>query len=191
VPTTAQVVQILASSLTLPNSNEAYGWHFQYLTVIALALAFLTFCFGSLADVTLSPRLFLVKNILSVCSAPLEVLISTLYWSLRAIDPKLVVPEEMDLPLLPGQWLSPGNFLVAEMNFVLLFKCSPFAHFSGNPLASNLCSPRYWIPRYPFWPPRPRPPVPLTTVDHHGPSRHRPRPRHSIRVLVLDRAMLR
>lgn len=66
--------------------NEAYGWHFQYLTVIGLSLATLTFIFGLLADLTLSARLFLVKNILSLCSAPMEVLISILYWSLRLVS---------------------------------------------------------------------------------------------------------
>jgi hypothetical protein len=67
------------------DSNEAYGWHFQYLTVIGLALSTLTFAFALLADLTLSARLFLVKNLLSICSAPMEVLISVLYWSLRMV----------------------------------------------------------------------------------------------------------
>lgn len=66
--------------------NEAYGWHFQYLTVIGLSLSTLTFIFAILADVTLSRRLFLIKNLLSVCSAPLEVLISVLYWGLRLVS---------------------------------------------------------------------------------------------------------
>lgn len=66
-------------------SNEAYGWHFQYLTVIGLALSTLTFAVALLADLTLSARLFLVKNLLSICSAPMEVLISVLYWSLRMV----------------------------------------------------------------------------------------------------------
>lgn len=48
---------------------------------------------GLLADATLSPRLFLAKNALTVASAPLEVLISILYWSLRAIDQRLVLPD--------------------------------------------------------------------------------------------------
>ncbi|KAL4866096.1 hypothetical protein BDV12DRAFT_187706 [Aspergillus spectabilis] len=70
-----------------PNhANEAYGWHFQYLTVIGLSLATITFAVGLLADLTLSPRLFLVKNLLSICSAPMEVLISILYWSLRLVN---------------------------------------------------------------------------------------------------------
>ncbi|OQE28564.1 hypothetical protein PENSTE_c003G09084 [Penicillium steckii] len=83
-----------------PNhANEAYGWHFQYLTVIGLSLSTLTFIFAILADVTLSRRLFLIKNLLSVCSAPLEVLISVLYWGLRLIDERLVVPDWAVIPL--------------------------------------------------------------------------------------------
>ncbi|KAE8356664.1 FAR-17a/AIG1-like protein-domain-containing protein [Aspergillus coremiiformis] len=83
-----------------PNhANEAYGWHFQYLTVIGLSLSTLTFTVGLLADVTLSARLFLLKNLLSICSAPLEVLISILYWGLRMIDERLVVPDWAVIPL--------------------------------------------------------------------------------------------
>lgn len=70
------------------NSNESYGWHFQYLTIIGLALSTLTFAFGLLADITLSRRLFAVKNALSVASAPIECLISILYWGLRAVSPQ-------------------------------------------------------------------------------------------------------
>jgi hypothetical protein len=66
-------------------SNEAFGWHFQYLTVIGLGLSTLTFACGLLADVTLSQRLFLAKNLLSVCSCPMEVVISILYWGLRSV----------------------------------------------------------------------------------------------------------
>ena len=65
--------------------NEAYGWHFQYLTVIGLALATMTFFVGLLADLTLSRHVFLVKNALSFCSAPLEVLVALLYWGLRVV----------------------------------------------------------------------------------------------------------
>ncbi|BCS18896.1 putative integral membrane protein [Aspergillus puulaauensis] len=83
-----------------PNfANEAYGWHFQYLTVIGLSLATITFTFGLLADITLSPRLFLLKNLLSICSAPMEVLISILYWSLRLIDERLVIPDWAVIPM--------------------------------------------------------------------------------------------
>ncbi|OOQ91539.1 integral membrane protein [Penicillium brasilianum] len=86
-----------------PNqANEAYGWHFQYLTVIGLSLSTLTFIVAFLADVTLSRRLFLIKNLLSVCCAPMEVLISVLYWGLRVIDERLVLPEWAVIPLHAG-----------------------------------------------------------------------------------------
>lgn len=57
----------------------------QYITIVGLTLATATFVLGLLADVTLSRKLFLAKNALSVASAPLEVLISVLYWGLRAV----------------------------------------------------------------------------------------------------------
>lgn len=100
--------------------NEAYGWHFQYLTIIGLSLASVTFALGSLSDVTLSPRVFVVKNVVSVTAAPLEVLITTLYWSLRAIDPALVVVPELELPLLPdlGFHAAPTAFLLVDLLFL-------------------------------------------------------------------------
>lgn len=85
---------------THPNRiNTSYGWHFQYLTIIGLSLATATFLVGLASDLTLSRRLFLAKNLLSCCSAPMETLVSTLYWGLRLIDPELVVPKDLELPL--------------------------------------------------------------------------------------------
>ncbi|KAI9739752.1 MAG: hypothetical protein M1834_006472 [Cirrosporium novae-zelandiae] len=69
----------------IDNRNDSYGWHFQYLTILGLSLATLTFLFGSLADISLSRSAFFVKNALSILSTPLEVLISILYWGLRAV----------------------------------------------------------------------------------------------------------
>ncbi|KAG5293112.1 integral membrane protein [Histoplasma capsulatum G186AR] len=81
-----------------PNlASEAYGWHFQYLTIIGLCMATLTNLVGLAADVFLSIRLFAVKNVLLVCSAPMEVLISVLYWGLKIIDAKLVRPDWVEL----------------------------------------------------------------------------------------------
>jgi hypothetical protein len=77
--------------------NDSYGWHFQYLTIIGLTIAYATFIFGLLADITLSPKLFLIKNTLSLCSAPLEVVISVLYWGISAIDKQLLVPPELHI----------------------------------------------------------------------------------------------
>ncbi|RPB11261.1 hypothetical protein P167DRAFT_536992 [Morchella conica CCBAS932] len=74
----------------------------KYLTsrcsrIIALSISTLTFIFGFLADITLNPKLFLIKNALAVASAPLEVLISLLYWGLTAIDRTLVMPPGMHI----------------------------------------------------------------------------------------------
>jgi len=81
--------------------NESFGGNFQFLTIIGLALATFTFAVGLLADLSLNPQIFSLKNTLSVCSAPLQVLISVLYGGLCLIDKSLVVPPEFTLPFLP------------------------------------------------------------------------------------------
>ena len=78
-------------------SNESYGWHLQYLTIIGLSLASLTFILALLADITLSPRLFAVKNSLSVGSAPMEVLISVLYWTIHFVSSILLLDSRPPL----------------------------------------------------------------------------------------------
>ncbi|KAI1107714.1 FAR-17a/AIG1-like protein [Jackrogersella minutella] len=100
--------------------SAAFGGHFQFLTIIGLALALCTFVVGFLADVTLSSRLFELKNALSVCSAPLEVLISILYWGLCAIDKGLVFPPEFQLDFLPdfGFHAAPALFLAIDLLFL-------------------------------------------------------------------------
>ncbi|RAO68237.1 uncharacterized protein BHQ10_004249 [Talaromyces amestolkiae] len=103
------------------NASEGFGWHFVFLTIIGLALSTCTFTVGLLADVTLSRRLFLLKNILSVCSAPLEVLISVLYWGLRSIDPNLVVPpDELHIPFHVdlGFHLVPSVVMLVDILFL-------------------------------------------------------------------------
>ena len=63
------------------------------------------------------PIIFDLKNILSVCSAPLEVLISTLYWGLCAIDKNLVIPPDRALPVIPdvGFHLMPALLLTVDL----------------------------------------------------------------------------
>lgn len=97
--------------------SEAFGGHYQFLTIIGLTLALCTFVVGLLADATLSPRLFFVKNLLSICSTPLEVLISILYWGLSAIDKGLLMPPEHQLDFLPdfGFHAAPGLFLTLDL----------------------------------------------------------------------------
>lgn len=81
--------------------NEKFGGVFQFLTIIGLALALTSMVLGLLADVTLSSILFNAKNVISVCSTPLEVLVSILYWGITLIDKRLLVPEEYQLPFWP------------------------------------------------------------------------------------------
>jgi FAR-17a/AIG1-like protein len=100
--------------------NESYGWHWQYLTILGLTVAYATFVFGFLADITLNPTLFLIKNTLSLCSAPLEVLISILYWGISAYDKSLVVPPELHIAPLAdvGFHAMPSIFLVVDLLFL-------------------------------------------------------------------------
>ncbi|KAK3945266.1 FAR-17a/AIG1-like protein [Diplogelasinospora grovesii] len=100
--------------------HEGFGGDFQFLTIIGLALATATFVFGFLADVTLDPRLFGIKNVLSVCSAPLEVLVSILYWGLCAIDKNLVVPPDLELPFLPDFGFHAMPAIMLALDLMLL-----------------------------------------------------------------------
>jgi len=100
--------------------NDSYGWHFQFLTIIGLSLSTITFAIALLADITLSPQLFRVKNYLTITSAPLEILISLLYWGLRAIDPKLVLPDwapPLDASIDLGFHLVPSVVLMVDVLF--------------------------------------------------------------------------
>ncbi|KAI5466131.1 FAR-17a/AIG1-like protein [Mariannaea sp. PMI_226] len=96
---------------------EAYGWYFQYLTIVGLALSQATFALGILADVTKIPAVFQAKNAVAVIATPLEAVISILYWGIRVIDSRLVVPEGMELDLIPdlGFHLAPTIFLTLDL----------------------------------------------------------------------------
>ncbi|EFQ26225.1 integral membrane protein [Colletotrichum graminicola] len=94
-----------------------FGGNYQHLTNIGLALSFVTFVTALLADITLSPSLFSVKNALSTTAAPLEVLISILYWGIRSIDKRLLIPEGYELHWLPdvGFHLVPAVVLTLDL----------------------------------------------------------------------------
>lgn len=100
--------------------SESYGGQFQFLTIIGLAASLLTFSIGLLADLTGSSRLFAVKNRLSVGSAPLEVLVSILYWGLTAIDKTLVVPPDLELPFLPDFGFHAMPAIMMTLDLLLL-----------------------------------------------------------------------
>lgn len=85
--------------------NESYGSHFQYLTVLGLCASLLAQTV-SLFSVLTGSRLSVlvaVKKRLNFIAAPAELLISMLYWSLRAVDPQLLIDPKIDA-LLP-QWV--------------------------------------------------------------------------------------
>ena len=97
--------------------DEAYGWHFQFLTIIGLAVSLLCFLSGAVADVTGSAVLFDLKNALAVLATPLEVVISLLYWGISAVDPELLFVGELTLPLTAdvGFHLAPAVFLTLDL----------------------------------------------------------------------------
>ncbi|KAF2499633.1 integral membrane protein [Lophium mytilinum] len=98
--------------------SESYGWHFQFLTIIGLTVAATAFLFGLAADLTSSRRLFSIKNTLAATAAPLEVLISILYWTLRFTDASLVMPDWADPLTLPADisfHALPSLFLVLDL----------------------------------------------------------------------------
>ncbi|ORY62264.1 FAR-17a/AIG1-like protein [Pseudomassariella vexata] len=125
--------------------SSAYGGHYQFLTIIGLALAQITFVVGLLADITLSPMLFKAKNTLSTFSAPLEILITILYWGLCAIDKSLVFPPDLQLDFLPdfGFHAAPGIMLALDL--LLLSPPWTIEAYSATVLSMSLAI-VYW-----FW----------------------------------------
>ncbi|KAL8713599.1 MAG: hypothetical protein Q9220_002461 [cf. Caloplaca sp. 1 TL-2023] len=91
----------------------------HYLTVIGLAIATAAFLFGSLADITASRRLFRLKNWLSVIATPLEVLITTLYGGITAVDKELVVPKEFQIGFWPDVSLHVVPAVVLTLDLLL------------------------------------------------------------------------
>lgn len=99
--------------------------------------------FGFLADLTLNKTLFHAKNIVSVCSTPLEVLISILYWGISLIDKSLLFPEELQLPLIPdiGFHAMPAVMLALDL---LLFSPPWTIKFQGAVMLSTVIAFAYW-----------------------------------------------
>ncbi|KAH6691312.1 integral membrane protein [Plectosphaerella plurivora] len=104
------------NALTHPIS-AGFGGNYQHLTNIGLLLSTATFVTAALADLTLNPTLFAAKNFLSVTTAPLEVLISLLYWGIRTIDKSLLYPPGFELALLPDVsfHLAPAVLLTLDL----------------------------------------------------------------------------
>lgn len=96
---------------------HSYGGHYQFLTILGLSLAMITFIVGFVADVTLSQHLFRLKNYLAALTGPVEILITTLYWGICAIDKALIMPPEFQLAFLPdfGFHAAPGILLALDL----------------------------------------------------------------------------
>lgn len=138
----------------------------QYLTIIGLSLATTTFVVGLVADITLNRTLFRIKNALSVASAPMECLISLLYWGLRAVW----------LPYLPFilRGLAEGTVLDRSKTR------------SSRLAASSTLPHRYLLPRGAFPEPRDRPAILLASVHDCICSSASLERNNSFWILVLD-----
>ena len=123
---------------------------------------------GLLADVTLSRRLFAVKNTLSVASAPMECLISILYWGLRAVRGVDTLRSDISSRAATD-------------------RPQPRPARMG---AADRLSRRPWLPCRSLHRSRYRPPLLLTAVYDCLPTRAGLERLHRFRLLVLDRAML-
>ena len=140
---------IFAASLSwLPNiSNplhKGFGGPYQFLTFIALMLSALTFVVGLLADLHPRQPLFALRNILSICATPLEILITALYWSLRAVDKRLVVPPGHGVPFLPDLGLHAMPAVMLTLDLILL--SPPWSVDTYHAMVLGLVSAfMYWV----------------------------------------------
>lgn len=92
---------------THPNKiNAAYGWHFQYLTIVTLSLTYGVFVLAVLLDVlptsprtafgrTLTGGVRATKRAMLLVAAPAECLVSLIYWPIHFVDPTLLAPAEL------------------------------------------------------------------------------------------------
>lgn len=123
--------------------DDAYGWHFQFLTILSLIASLVVFGLGALADVTANTSLFRAKNALSAIVTPLEFLVTLLYFGISAVDPTMVVPPEFQIPLLVdlGFHFAPAVFLSLDA----LILSPPWTASASTVMAlSTLISLAYW-----------------------------------------------
>jgi hypothetical protein len=143
----AGLILFAASFSWLPNItnpiHNGFGGHYQFLTFIALSISAITFAVGLLADAFHSEQLFALKSILSVCATPLEVLVSILYWPLRAFDKSLVMPPGHELPFIPDFGFHAVPAILLTLDFMLLSPPWPIKAYNAMTLDSVLVF-LYW-----------------------------------------------
>ncbi|SCZ99563.1 BZ3500_MvSof-1268-A1-R1_Chr3-1g06102 [Microbotryum saponariae] len=71
-----------------------FGGQWNFLTVLSLAVSWLTFAVAVLKDALPSVRLFdRLKTTLMIVAVPVEGLVSLLYWGMQFYDPSLLTPQ--------------------------------------------------------------------------------------------------
>jgi hypothetical protein len=129
-------------NITNPVHN-GFGGHYQFLTFIALTMSAITFGLGLLADVLRDEHIFALKNTLSVCATPLEVLVSILYWPLRVYDKILVMPHGYELPFIPDFGFHAMPAIMLALDFMLLSPPSSIKAYNAMTLELMLVF-LYW-----------------------------------------------
>ncbi|RQM08487.1 hypothetical protein DH86_00000504 [Scytalidium sp. 3C] len=79
----------------------------------------ITFGVGLLGDIFLCAPIFALKNKLSLCATPLDVLVSILYWTLHTIDKRLVIPPGHELPFIPDFGFHALPAVMLTLDFML------------------------------------------------------------------------
>ncbi|GAA5988714.1 hypothetical protein JCM11641_005152 [Rhodosporidiobolus odoratus] len=82
--------------------DSSFGGRWQFLTILSLGAAWLTFLLSLLYDLYPTRFLARAKESVAVLAVPVEGLVGLLYWGLTVYDPSLLNPQSMDftLPLI-------------------------------------------------------------------------------------------
>lgn len=75
--------------------SKSYGSHFQFLTILGVFISLGANAAGLVYRLTGSVIFKLLRDTLNVVSAPLEMLIAILYWTIKSIDPNLMMDPEL------------------------------------------------------------------------------------------------
>ncbi|PWN51369.1 hypothetical protein IE53DRAFT_386269 [Violaceomyces palustris] len=117
----------LISQITGNDLFLLYGGRYQFLTLCGLYLTGLTLVLALLNDLLPTiPALKSIKTFLLGFVMPAEVLITFLYWGLRALDPSLLVP-----PRDVYDPLDPTRVLRQEVILIPLFMDATLHAFPG------------------------------------------------------------
>ncbi|KAK9473319.1 FAR-17a/AIG1-like protein [Dipodascopsis tothii] len=109
------------------------GTQFQYLTVIALLASLVIQVLAVSAVVLDYTAIWRVKNELLCYVAPLELLVSVVYWSVMLYDRNLMIPPGLDPSRMLSLWTDLSIHLVPT-----LFLVSDFLLYSPRPTTKPL-----------------------------------------------------